>query len=50
MHPSELLVADGADRWTAYQIGQRVGEHYSKLDRVFLAGGMLPGHRYLALC
>jgi phenol 2-monooxygenase (NADPH) len=28
------------DWWTAYQIGQRVGEHFSKLDRVFLAGGM----------
>lgn len=27
------------DWWTAYQIGQRVGEHFSKLDRVFLAGG-----------
>lgn len=26
-------------RWTAYQIGQRVGDHFSKLDRVFLAGG-----------
>ncbi len=26
-------------RWTAYQIGQRVGDKFSKLDRVFLAGG-----------
>jgi len=32
------------DWWTAYQIGQRVGDHFSKLDRVFLAGGMgIPG-------
>lgn len=27
------------DWWTAYQIGQRVGNRFSKLDRVFLAGG-----------
>lgn len=27
------------DWWTAYQIGQRVGSHFSKCDRVFLAGG-----------
>lgn len=29
------------DWWTAYQIGQRVGNKFSKCDRVFLAGGML---------
>src|SRR3954452_19134544 len=29
------------DWWTAYQIGQRVGNHFSKLDRVFLAGGII---------
>ena len=28
------------DWWTAYQIGQRTGERFSKLNRVFLAGGM----------
>ncbi|GKT55658.1 FAD binding domain protein [Colletotrichum tofieldiae] len=27
------------DWWTAYQIGQRTGDHFSKLNRVFLAGG-----------
>jgi hypothetical protein len=27
------------DWWTAYQIGQRVGDHFSKFNRVFLAGG-----------
>ena len=27
------------DWWTAYQIGQRVGPHFSKDNRVFLAGG-----------
>ena len=27
------------DWWTAYQIGQRVGKHFSKRNRVFLAGG-----------
>lgn len=26
-------------RWTAYQIGQRVGDRFSKHNRVFLAGG-----------
>lgn len=29
------------DWWTAYQIGQRVGNHFTKCDRVFLAGGKL---------
>jgi hypothetical protein len=27
------------DWWTAYQIGQRMGDRFSKFDRVFLAGG-----------
>lgn len=32
------------DWWTAYQIGQRVGNHFSKLDRVFLAGDAVHTH------
>jgi phenol 2-monooxygenase len=32
------------DWWTAYQIGQRVGSHFSKLDRVFLAGDAVHTH------
>lgn len=27
------------DWWTAYQIGQRMGDRFSKFNRVFLAGG-----------
>ncbi|KAI1842986.1 hypothetical protein JX266_010839 [Neoarthrinium moseri] len=32
------------DWWTAYQIGQRVGNHFSKVDRVFLAGDAVHTH------
>ncbi|KAK6199079.1 Polynucleotide 5'-hydroxyl-kinase grc3 [Pestalotiopsis sp. IQ-011] len=32
------------DWWTAYQIGQRVGPHFSKHDRVFLAGDAVHTH------
>ncbi|KAK7924401.1 phenol 2-monooxygenase [Apiospora marii] len=32
------------DWWTAYQIGQRVGSHFSKCDRVFLAGDAVHTH------
>lgn len=32
------------DWWTAYQIGQRVGNHFSKFDRVFLAGDSVHTH------
>ncbi|PHH59588.1 hypothetical protein CDD81_2853 [Ophiocordyceps australis] len=32
------------DWWTAYQIGQRCGQRFSKLDRVFLAGDAVHTH------
>ncbi|KAL1875956.1 hypothetical protein VTK73DRAFT_9667 [Phialemonium thermophilum] len=32
------------DWWTAYQIGQRVGPHFSKADRIFLAGDAVHTH------
>ncbi|KAL4802050.1 FAD binding domain-containing protein [Aspergillus unguis] len=32
------------DWWTAYQIGQRVGDHFSLHDRVFLAGDAVHTH------
>ncbi|KAI1080402.1 FAD binding domain-containing protein [Whalleya microplaca] len=32
------------DWWTAYQIGQRVGDKFSKFDRVFLAGDAVHTH------
>ncbi|KAJ0288742.1 hypothetical protein CBS470a_004731 [Colletotrichum nupharicola] len=32
------------DWWTAYQIGQRTGDHFSKLNRVFLAGDAVHTH------
>ncbi|KAI0389076.1 FAD binding domain-containing protein [Xylariaceae sp. FL0594] len=32
------------DWWTAYQIGQRVGDKFSKLNRVFLAGDAVHTH------
>lgn len=32
------------DWWTAYQIGQRIGDKFSKLDRVFLAGDAVHTH------
>lgn len=36
---AEEYLTDKRLRWTAYQIGQRISDHFSKLDRVFLAGG-----------
>ena len=33
------------DWWTAYQIGQRVGTHFSSRERVFLAGDAVHTHR-----
>ncbi|KAK1977696.1 FAD binding domain-containing protein [Colletotrichum cereale] len=32
------------DWWTAYQIGQRTGDHFNKLNRVFLAGDAVHTH------
>ncbi|GAW27210.1 putative FAD binding domain-containing protein [Rosellinia necatrix] len=32
------------DWWTAYQIGQRVGDKFSKLNRIFLAGDAVHTH------
>ncbi|KAK1585144.1 FAD binding domain-containing protein [Colletotrichum navitas] len=32
------------DWWTAYQIGQRTGDNFSKLNRVFLAGDAVHTH------
>ena len=46
MSPYELAY-DYCDWWTAYQIGQRVGNSFSCDDRVFLAGGQLS---FLAHC
>lgn len=34
------------DWWTAYQIGQRVGTHFSANERIFLAGDAVHTHRY----
>jgi phenol 2-monooxygenase len=33
------------DWWTAYQIGQRVGDNFSLAERVFLAGDAVHTHR-----
>ena len=43
MHPYKLDYAY-CDWWTAYQIGQRVGNHFSLRDRVFLAGDAVHTH------
>jgi phenol 2-monooxygenase len=32
------------DWWTAYQISQRVGDHFSLIERVFLAGNAIHTH------
>lgn len=42
-HPYKLDYAY-CDWWTAYQIGQRVGDHFSLYDRVFLAGDAVHTH------
>jgi phenol 2-monooxygenase len=34
------------DWWTAYQVGQRVGDNFSLAERVFLAGDAVHTHRY----
>ncbi|EPE02360.1 phenol 2-monooxygenase [Ophiostoma piceae UAMH 11346] len=43
MHPYKIDY-HYCDWWTAYQIGQRVGKHFSKLNRVFLAGDAVHTH------
>ncbi|KAF4771228.1 hypothetical protein N7455_011940 [Penicillium solitum] len=43
LHPYKLDYAY-CDWWTAYQIGQRVGNHFSLRDRVFLAGDAVHTH------
>lgn len=43
LHPYKLDYTY-CDWWTAYQIGQRVGDHFSLLDRVFLAGDAVHTH------
>ena len=43
LHPYKLDYAY-CDWWTAYQIGQRVGDHFSLRERVFLAGDAVHTH------
>ncbi|KAJ5774399.1 hypothetical protein N7457_009295 [Penicillium paradoxum] len=43
LHPYKLDYAY-CDWWTAYQIGQRVGDNFSLRDRVFLAGDAVHTH------
>ncbi|KAE8150616.1 FAD binding domain-containing protein [Aspergillus avenaceus] len=43
IHPYKLDYSY-CDWWTAYQIGQRVGDHFSLRDRVFLAGDAVHTH------
>lgn len=43
LHPYKLDYTY-CDWWTAYQIGQRVGDHFSLHDRVFLAGDAVHTH------
>ena len=43
LHPYKLDYVH-CDWWTAYQIGQRVGDHFSLRDRVFLAGDAVHTH------
>jgi phenol 2-monooxygenase (NADPH) len=43
MHPYKLDYSY-CDWWTAYQIGQRVGDNFSLHDRVFLAGDAVHTH------
>lgn len=43
LHPYKLDYVH-CDWWTAYQIGQRVGNHFSLYDRVFLAGDAVHTH------
>lgn len=38
------LTYDYCDWWTAYQIGQRVGDRFSASERVFLAGDAVHTH------
>ncbi|TRX90632.1 hypothetical protein FHL15_008407 [Xylaria flabelliformis] len=42
--PKLYLLKSTSVRWTAYQIGQRVGDKFSKSDRVFLAGDAVHTH------
>lgn len=43
IHPYKLDYTH-CDWWTAYQIGQRVGDHFSLRDRIFLAGDAVHTH------
>lgn len=43
LHPYTLTYSY-CDWWTAYQIGQRVGDHFSLQERVFLAGDAVHTH------
>ena len=43
IHPYKLTYKY-CDWWTAYQIGQRVGEDFSKRERIFLAGDAVHTH------
>ena len=43
LHPYKLTYRY-CDWWTAYQIGQRVGEDFSKRERIFLAGDAVHTH------
>lgn len=43
LHPFKLDYSY-CDWWTAYQIGQRVGDHFSLKERVFLAGDAVHTH------
>lgn len=43
LQPYELAY-EHCDWWTAYQIGQRVGERFSRCERVFLAGDAVHTH------
>ncbi|KAE8168374.1 FAD binding domain-containing protein [Aspergillus tamarii] len=43
MHPYKIDYTY-CDWWTAYQIGQRVGDHFSLRERVFLAGDAVHTH------
>ncbi|KAB8203410.1 FAD binding domain-containing protein [Aspergillus parasiticus] len=43
MHPYKINYTY-CDWWTAYQIGQRVGDHFSLRERVFLAGDAVHTH------
>ncbi|KAJ6470218.1 phenol hydroxylase [Mycena vitilis] len=43
LHPYKLTY-EYCDWWTAYQVGQRVGKHFSDSERIFLAGDAVHTH------